>query len=457
MRLPFLNRKKEMARIKKAIMSEQPVFIAVYGRRRCGKSRLLQQIVGPEDIYFVADQRGIPLQIESLASEISRQIPGFDQAKYPSWDALFTTLNSQIKRKTALVLDEFPYLVQASSELPSIIQKVIDNPSNKINLVICGSSQKMMHGLVLDSNEPLYGRATEILKVRPLEPVWLPEALNYSGIQAVESYAVWGGVPRYWELAKKYNDPDDAIKDLVFDRDGILHNEPGRLLLDDMRSTTQAHSLLSIIANGCHRLSEIASRMGRPASSLTRPLSNLIDLAYIKRELPFGENIKSTKRTLYKLDDPFLMFWYRFVQKNRSLLEQDLIDGVFEEFKQEFPMHVSEIWEDLSRRSVTTLDVNNIKWRPASRWWGQGIDGKKMEIDILAESFDNRYLLIGEVKWEEKSNLNQIITKLNYCANNFPNKLNRKFVFAYWLKQCDPSVLSGNNIFLPHNIFSADP
>ncbi len=98
-----------------------------------------------------------------------------------------------------------------------------------------------------------------------------------------------------------------------------LHNEPNRLLLDDMRSASQAHSILSIVANGVHRLSEIAARMGKPASSLTRPLSNLIDLAYIKRELPFGENIKSTKRTMYKLNDPFLMFWYRFVQKNQSL------------------------------------------------------------------------------------------------------------------------------------------
>ncbi len=95
-----------MARLKKAIRSKYPVFIAVYGRRRCGKSRLLQQVVGAEDIYYVADQRGIPLQIESIASEIARQIPGFDQANYPSWEALFTSLNSQINRKTGLI----PYI-----------------------------------------------------------------------------------------------------------------------------------------------------------------------------------------------------------------------------------------------------------------------------------------------------------------------------------------------------------
>ncbi len=452
MRLQFLNRKKEMGRINRSIRTNEPVFIVVYGRRRCGKSRLLQEVVKTKDIYFMADQRSALLQIESLSAEIARLIPDFALVKYPSWESLFVTLNSRIKKRTCLILDEFPYLVQGSPKLPSIVQKIIDDASNRINLIICGSSQRMMHGLVLDSSAPLYGRAAEILKIRPLEPHWLSNALNLKGIRAVESYSVWGGVPRYWELAKKYKKPDDAIKDMVFDRDGILHNEPVRLLLDDMRSAAQAHSLLSLIANGSHRLSEIASRMGKPASSLTRPLSNLIDLAYIKRELPFGENIKSTKRSLYKLDDPFLMFWYRFIQKNQSLLEQDLIEEVFFEFKKEFRQHVSDIWEELARKSVSQLDINRIKWKPAHRWWGQGIDGHNMEIDIVSESFDKKHLLFGEAKWEEKTNLKQTIERLVYCAENFPKQKNRKFVFAYWLKKCRKSSLSENNIILPHDI-----
>ncbi len=83
MRLPFLNRDRELRRLKRAIGTDFPVFIAIYGRRRCGKSRLLQQLVGPRDIYFVADKRESTLQIESLANETGRQIPGFDQAKDP--------------------------------------------------------------------------------------------------------------------------------------------------------------------------------------------------------------------------------------------------------------------------------------------------------------------------------------------------------------------------------------
>ena len=99
----------------------------VYGRRRCGKSTLLQHIASEKDIYYLADQQEAPLQIKSLASEISRHIPGFDQVSYPSWEVLFNSVQNQAQRGTTLILDEFPYLVQKSPELPSILQKQIDS------------------------------------------------------------------------------------------------------------------------------------------------------------------------------------------------------------------------------------------------------------------------------------------------------------------------------------------
>ena len=89
----------------------------------------------------------------------------------------------------------------------------------------------------------------------------------------------------------------------------------------DMGSPVQSNSLLALIGAGYHRLSEIGSRVGQPATNLSRPLSRLIDLGYVRRELPFGESTRSTKRSLYRLDDPFLLFWYRFVAPNRSRLE----------------------------------------------------------------------------------------------------------------------------------------
>lgn len=103
-----------------------------------------------------------------------------------------------------------------------------------------------------------------------------------------------GGVPRYWELAQRYPSLRVAIRDLVLHRHGVLHDEPQGLLLDDMRSATQASTLLALVGAGCNRLSEIAARMGKPSGALTRPLANLIDLGYLRKDVPFGEDERSS-------------------------------------------------------------------------------------------------------------------------------------------------------------------
>ncbi|MBU8910750.1 MAG: ATP-binding protein [Desulfobacterales bacterium] len=429
-----MNRTREITKLTRVLGSPDPSLVVIYGRRRCGKSTLLQHVAKKTDIYFLADQQEAPLQIQSLAIEIGRTIPGFGQANYPSWEALLSVLQHQAKKGTTLIIDEFPYLVQKSPELPSIIQKLIDNQQNKTNIIICGSSQRMMQGLVLDSSAPLYGRAAEIIKVRPLEPGWIKEALSLNHIEAVEAYSVWGGVPRYWELAKTYRNQEEACKEIVLDRDGILHNEPMRLLLDDMRGASQPHSLLSLIANGSNRLSEIAGRLGKPATSLTRPLANLIELGYIKRDHPFGESPRSSKKSIYRLKDPFLLFWYRVVLPNHSLLEQDLIDAVYAESQNNFKAQAAEIWEEMARKSTAHLNIANIRWKPAQRWWGHGRDGKNMEIDIIAESLNNEFLLFGEVKWEEKTNIKATISKLKKSIANFPKQTDKKIIMAVWCK-----------------------
>ena len=435
MRLEFLNRTREIDRLTRALAAEEPGFIVVFGRRRCGKSTLLQQVMRPGDIYYAADQREASLQLRALAGEAARSIPGFAEVDYPSWPALLNTLDARAEPGTCLVLDEFPYLVQISPELPSLLQKFIDDRARRIHLAICGSSQGMMQGMILDAAAPLYGRASQVLPIGPLPPFWIQEALEVRGIEAVEQYAVWGGVPRYWELARGCTGLQEAIEELVLDRYGVLHGEPERLLLDDMRSAVQANSLLSLIANGCHRLSEIAGRLGKPAGHLARPLAQLIDLGYIRREVPFGETTRSTRRSLYKLNDPFLIFWFRYVQPNRSLLERDMIGDVSRSIGQTFSRHVGDIWEDLARMSTPSLPVGEIRWKPARRWWGRGLDGQPMEVDLVAEDLEGKALLLGEVKWRERPDQGVLFERLRYCAENFPRSRGRKVILGAWLKQ----------------------
>lgn len=449
MKLSFLNRNTEIKKIHNAFKDKNSVFIVLYGRRRCGKSTLLQHISKKSDIYFLADQSESPLQREALSHEIERIIPHFSDVHYPSWDALLRNLNNQVKKNSSLILDEFPYLVQRSPELPSALQRFFDLPMEKnFHLIICGSSQRMMQGMVLDATAPLYGRAKEIMRITPLAPGWISKALSLDATEAIKAYAILGGVPRYWELAQDFTNIEDALKYLILDKDGILHDEPMRLLLDDMRSAAQPYSILTLIGNGCHRLSEIAGRLGKPSNNLIRPLAMLMDLGYVRRELPFGESLKSTKRTLYKLSDPFLNFYFTFVLPNKSLLEMGLTEKVYKNLKGDIPKYISGIWEDLSRLSVPYLDINGIQWGPARRWWGSDKKNTPIELDIVAESMDGKYVLLGEAKWAEKINVSRLSAKLESYAARLPFVKGRKIVYAYWLKNV-PEEKS------PYHVFTA--
>ena len=177
-------------------------LVVLYGRRRCGKSTLLQRVLAAEHVYLQADQRESPLQLESLATVLSRRLPDFDRVRYRTWDELLASLYARANRRIPVCLDEFPYLAQADPALPSILQRYIDRPDGQIAWILCGSSQRMMGSMVMDRKAPLYGRAREIIKVEPLSAGWLKQALALASSEAVEAYATWGGVPRYWELAR---------------------------------------------------------------------------------------------------------------------------------------------------------------------------------------------------------------------------------------------------------------
>jgi len=272
---------REKSRLARAFSRREGSLCCLYGRRRCGKSRLLQEVLPKRSsVYYVGDEREPSLQRAALAEAIASILPGFDRVTYPNWGALFERWWREAPQGAVMALDEFAYLVSGSRELPSIIQRLVDEyGSKRVHLVIAGSSQRMMQGMVLDAAAPLYGRAREIIEVGPLGAAWLPVAFDFSrAIDTVEAYSFWGGIPRYWELALDYRSNWEAVQELVLDPRGVLHAEPRRLLLDDIRETAQAASILSLIGRGCNRISEIAGRMEKPVTSLTTPLSRLLEL-----------------------------------------------------------------------------------------------------------------------------------------------------------------------------------
>lgn len=458
--MEFVDRKKEFERLQKSLRREKPQFIVVYGRRRIGKSTLIKKVMdfSRGDIYFLADKTSEPSQRQLFSTTIDMTIEGFSAANYPTWESLLLSLNRSVDHRITVCLDEFPYLVKSCPALPSILQKLLDDKKLKFDLIICGSSQQMMQGFVLDSKEPLYGRADEIIKMKPIAPAFVSEALRCDAAQAVREYAVWGGVPRYWELRENYDSLYDAIEHLLLTSEGTLYDEPSKLLYDEMRDTVQASSILSFIGNGANKLSEIAARAEKQATDITPHLSRLRELGFINKEIPFGESEKKSKKGLYHISDPLLRFHYRYVIPYRSLIELGNSQAVLTVFKNAENDYVSRAWEELCRNHISAYGMDGIIYQMASRWWGSYYNEEKqqclpVELDVVAESFDGKHLFIGECKWQEHIDAMEELSRLQTIAKGLPFTKDHEIHLGLFLKE-KPINPEAATIYYPEDIMA---
>lgn len=451
----FVNRETEIARLKKVMGNETAQLVVVYGRRRSGKSTLLKRIMDDNTIYFSADMREAPLQIKALSVRLEDLIPGFSEPVYPGWDSLFRSLNRSLQKRITLCIDKFPYLVKNSPDLPSLLQNIHDDGAHSnYNLILCGSSQMMMHDMVLNKKAPLYGRAGEIMKINPMSVHHLMCFLGLTPEEAVREYSVWGGIPRYWEIRKSSGSLEEAIEFNIVNPYGLLSDEPERLFSDEIRTSVQAFTMLTLIGSGCHRISEIAARMEKPATHLSGVLAFLNELKYIRREIPFGESLRSTKKSLYKINDPFLNFWFTFVAPDKSRIDLGLTSPVLTDIRRKMSIYTSSIWEELCRQATPFL-LPDKNFTPASRWWGRGVDGSAMELDVVAETADKKTLLAGEVKWGEKTDLTAEYELLRRKATNLPFAKGHNIIHAIFVRQ-KPSRLPQNVIvFDPEDVVEA--
>jgi hypothetical protein len=235
----------------------------------------------------------------------------------------------------------------------------------------------------------------------------------------------------------------------------VLHREPERLLTDDVRETVQVTSVLSLIGRGCHRVSEIAARLQKPATSLSRPLTRLLELELARRDVPFGSSLRETKKTLYRIADPFLRFWFRFIDVNLTRLEARQLDGVAADVSASFESHVATVWEDLVRSSIPRARWFGLEWQAASPWWGGGVDRKPLELDVVAESVDRSALLLGEVKWSSGREATAAAARLMSKSTRFPLTAGRRVFHAIWLRGPSRQRLQGVKLFTPAEVLGA--
>ena len=394
----FINRKQEIAELDK--LERKKGLIALYGRRRIGKTRLLIHWLSMHTLSFYSQaiEGNRSLQLEQIFNDINIQLKSPIVPK--TWQELFALLENY-KEDILFCIDEFPYLVKEDASIPSIFQKWLDHKKKKnITLILAGSSTHMMHNIFLNAEAPLYGRALKLLRINPLSYRDFCAAFKLDPRRAENftKFSIVGGIPKYWELIDIRQSPREIVDDLFFSYAPYMEEEPKKILYDENVYGINPVNLLETIGRGCQKPSEMASRLNTVQSNISRVLQQLLDVNIITREIPFGESTKTTKLTLYKIQDPCIRFWYNVYSPHRvrwHYYNEEQKNLLIHE-------HTGTVFEDYWR----------ILFPGSSRFWERDI-----EFDLVSFSLHNpKELIVAEVKWKKLTQKEKetILSQLSY-------------------------------------------
>lgn len=380
MKLAFVNRDPELRELDAA--AAKGGLLAIYGRRRVGKTRLLVEWLGRKGGWYSQAIEGpMDMQLQQVFGDLESR---FDTAVRPkSWTELLDLLRVQ-RRPWTLCLDEFPYLVASDRTLPSRLQRWVDHDMPaRSTLILSGSSTRMMHSLFLHRAAPLFGRARKLLHVEPMDyPAFCAACrLKPGDMDSFHKFSLVGGVPRYWEFVEPRQTAVELAEALYFDFAPYMEQEPQRLLRDEGVGGLSALAVLEAIGRGAERPSEIAARLATVQTNLSRVFQQLLDVSVLTRELPFGESVRSTKRILYRIQDPSLRFWFRVYSPQQSLW-RTLAAAQRARLVHE---HAATVFEDFCR----------LRYPGAQRYWEGDV-----ELDLVApDPAAAEGLVVAEVKW----------------------------------------------------------
>lgn len=409
--MKFIGRKAELEKLNTEY-ERNGGFVVIYGRRRVGKTTLIKEFLKKKTaFYFLATEELESQSMKRLAGVVARTTKNsyLQNAAFTDWLDLFQVIaDYKTEEKKVLVIDEFPYLVKTNPAFPSILQNAWDEilKDSNVMLILSGSLIGMMQKHTLSYDSPLYGRRTAQMRLAPLPFTDIYAVHKMPFEQAVEQYAVTGGVPKYLEFFEDDRGLEEQLKDAVLSKSGFLYEEPNFLLKSEFLTAVNYFSIIKAIADGNHKLGKIAGVLGQETSALTPYLSTLSDLGFIEKKTPVTEkNPEKSRKGLYFILDNFIRFWFHYVYPYKGELELDNMQIVLDEIRKDFvEKFVAFAYEDICKNIFADLCKNRtISFVPSriGSYWLNDFDGDT-EIDVMAIDHQNKRIFAGECKYHAK-------------------------------------------------------
>ena len=407
--MKFMGREDELRILEEQYASDSS-FVIIKGRRRVGKSRLLEEFLkGKEHLYFEVDRETSASILSSLSREISDDIP----MRFESWSDALRYYASKTDDKKIIAIDEFPYAVSADKGLIKEFQALWDRYLSHMNvmLILCGSSLVSMNGLTGDYRSPLYGRNTCDLTLLPL--TFRQSLMDDDYRTAVERYAVNGGIPHYMSLLGK-REPIEGTIALTMSPGAPLLNEGEYLLGSEFSNLSSYNTYLKTIANGNRTMERITGSVQSPSNEVLPYIRRLMDTGMVTRVVPVTErNPEKSRNGQYLISDHFLAMWFRFVYPYRNQISRRENDVAVQNLRDHLvDAHVAFVFEDVCREELRRYMLSKGIHAEYGKYWGKG------EIDLIALDMKDGKAYVAECKFTSKP---VGLTVLNSLRNRTSN------------------------------------
>ena len=290
----FINRTSELNLLNNIYKKGKAELILLYGRRRFGKTRLLQEFIKDKDsFYFIGD---ISADILKTFEQVIKE----RFVKFQNWDDFFDFLTIEGKKRVVVVLDEFQYLYKVEKAWPTIMQRRWEDLKNtKIMIILCGSIVSSIYKIAMGYGSALYGRKTYEIELSPLSFFDSKFFMKkYSMENFVYIYTITGGIPRYLEEMNDKLNIWENIKENIANKNCFLYREPLNLFYEEFKNPSVYLSIIHSLSEGGKKFNEISSIANISMGKLTKYLNVLERVKIIKKIVPVTEKKERTRNTI---------------------------------------------------------------------------------------------------------------------------------------------------------------
>lgn len=413
--MKFYNRENELSRLDKIVGegAERVHLVVSTGRRRVGKTALIRHFAKDKDnfVYLFVSKKKPHLLLAEFSELLSEHIPNLKLATPNDFDALFSFIFAKMAETPLyVVIDEFQNFLQVDDSVFSVLQKHWDqnNARCKGGIICIGSVQTLMRDIFEGMKEPLFGRVTDKISLKPLTVDVVAEILQDNGAGIGKDllffYSLFGGIPKYYDLLHRSKffkkSQTEIIKRFFCEQDAVLQNEGRELLIEEFGKNYHLYfSILQTVACGVTQMSQIADKTGIDVNSISKYLDELVTkYGVLERRLPVTATSGEHKNGRYHIADQLLKFWFRYIYKNQSLVAIGAEDRLAEKIVSDLPTFMGTGFETVIRDILTARNDGSVVPFIFDRIGGYWDRSGKVEIDVVATDDSKQHIFFGECK-----------------------------------------------------------